>query len=411
MANPPIIWSGANAKLLKDNLYNQSGTRFALISDVTAGAAMTPESKSASFTAAAAKMYLCDTSASAFTATLPSGAANAQIRFIDSEQTWATYNLTITPASGQKISGLSINESLICDVSNSWCELVWDATNSWWTVTSNGAVNAAAVEYASVSGTWDADTSTTVFGSAGSVTGGALTTNRNKTITWATPIQSTDEFVIEINNGSGWVSADQFGIGYTRQNSINYGVTLTAPTSTTSIVGFQRYYLPSGATYGAAGADWPSNWYWRVRKTSGRSVSYPLVTSTTAGLQPQTTAQTSLTVTSTGWATTRAVGIAYADTAGVWRLKFNIVGTLTGLATDNFLQVTVSGVTFKNTTNYYQSVAVAHYDSTTIQMPGLVAFITPGGSTLQGQWYGVVDRNGIWGFSGDVELESKPTWA
>ncbi len=54
------------------------------------------ESKSSAFTAEAAKAYFCDTSSSAFTATLPSSAsAGDEVRFLDVSGTFDTNNLTV----------------------------------------------------------------------------------------------------------------------------------------------------------------------------------------------------------------------------------------------------------------------------------------------------------------------------
>jgi len=60
------------------------------------GVGTTWESKSGAFTAEAAKAYFCDTSSSAFTATLPSSAsAGDEVRFLDVSGTFDTNNLTV----------------------------------------------------------------------------------------------------------------------------------------------------------------------------------------------------------------------------------------------------------------------------------------------------------------------------
>ncbi len=259
------------------------------------GTGLTPVSENTDFTAVPGELYLTDTSDNTILATLSAGGAGRQIRFIDSEQTWSTNALTVTPASGETIMGLSANESLICDVSGAWVELVWDDTNNFWTVTSNGAVNEAAVEYASCSGTWDAASSTTVFGSSGSAMGGALTASRDKTITWATPPNPTDR--IEL-----WFSQDQvnwYPAATSRIGSGNFVMTNTYTSAGISNSGAQLY--PSGnqtvvrfcqylavANDDSPTTDWPSSMaYWVVTKTSGRSVSYPeVVPGVSGGIVP-----------------------------------------------------------------------------------------------------------------------------
>jgi|TARA_E500000318_G_scaffold101916_1_gene105806 hypothetical protein len=60
------------------------------------GVGTTWESKSSAFTAEVAKAYFCDTSSSAFTATLPSSAsAGDEVRFLDVSGTFDTNNLTV----------------------------------------------------------------------------------------------------------------------------------------------------------------------------------------------------------------------------------------------------------------------------------------------------------------------------
>lgn len=92
------------------------------------GGGLTLSPKSTTFTAVAGNHYLTDTSSGGYTATLPAGATGAVVRFSDALDTWNTGNLTITPASGEKIDGLATNESLVCDVQRSWVELSWNGS-------------------------------------------------------------------------------------------------------------------------------------------------------------------------------------------------------------------------------------------------------------------------------------------
>jgi len=78
--------------------------------------------------------YLTDTSSAGFTMQLPSGAKGASLKFTDATGSWATNQLTISPASGQKINGYSTDEDLVCDVANGWVELSWDDVNNLWVV-------------------------------------------------------------------------------------------------------------------------------------------------------------------------------------------------------------------------------------------------------------------------------------
>ncbi len=70
--------------------------------------------------------YLANTTSAAFTITLPAGTTGAKIKIQDDRGTWDSNNLTITPATGERIWPLAINTSLVCNVLRGWIELVWD---------------------------------------------------------------------------------------------------------------------------------------------------------------------------------------------------------------------------------------------------------------------------------------------
>ena len=108
-----------------------------------------------------------------------------------------------------------------------------------------------------------------------------------------------------------------------------------------------------------------------------------------------------LTVSGTNWNTEKATGIPYKLVDGSWRIKFNIVGSLSVSA--SAIDLTIAGLTFLNIAGGYpQAVscdgnatqwANAHARSNIGQVR-----ISSGGSN---GWYSV---------SGDVELDSKPTF-
>ena len=56
-----------------------------------------------------------------------------------------------------------------------------------------------------------------------------------------------------------------------------------------------------------------------------------------------------------GWTTIRAVGIFYADSAGVWRLRFNIVGTMTSQSY-TIVNIPITGITSKNVAGANQTI-------------------------------------------------------
>ncbi|MEN7982491.1 MAG: hypothetical protein ABFQ65_03515 [Nanoarchaeota archaeon] len=107
-------------------------------------------------------------------------------------------------------------------------------------------------------------------------------------------------------------------------------------------------------------------------------------------------------VTGTNWSTTRAVAIPYKTTDGVWRMKFNIAGILSTGATS--IDITISGVTSKNVINYFQSVSTAY----SAEDDATQGRTNPGNGIIS--LFGVTSSTD-WRVSGDVELDSKPTWA
>ena len=120
------------------------------------------------------------------------------------------------------------------------------------------------------------------------------------------------------------------------------------------------------------------------------------------------TKQVDLTISATNFVNTRSVGVAYADSNGVWRLSFNAslkgngsVGSVTGVT------FTVTGVVFKSGTDVYQPLSVFQSNSLAGQ-----AITTPGASTFTYNNPGSIDLSSrAVDVSGDVELNAEPSWA
>ena len=85
--------------------------------------------------------YLANTFTGPFSVNLPAGQVNARIEIKDALHTWQTNNLTIIPASGQKIDSLGTDEVLVCDVSGGWVTLDWDFVNSRWSLSATAVVD------------------------------------------------------------------------------------------------------------------------------------------------------------------------------------------------------------------------------------------------------------------------------
>lgn len=121
----------------------------------------------------------------------------------------------------------------------------------------------------------------------------------------------------------------------------------------------------------------------------------------------QQSVQTAITVTcpQAGFSVVRAIAVAYVDTNGAWRMRFNINADYTS-ATVTTLTLSISGTTFKNagavqacTTFYKGNISIiprgfANSATSTISIDSASATLT----------------TGLF-LSGDVELDSKPSWA
>jgi hypothetical protein len=114
------------------------------------------------------------------------------------------------------------------------------------------------------------------------------------------------------------------------------------------------------------------------------------------------------TLSGTNWTTTRGVFVPYQTQDGTWRLTFNFRGTRTTGSSIGSYTVTVNGVTFKNTSNFLQAFV---FGATNLAADSNVGFgyANPNAATLT-MAFSSNDPSSFFG-SGDVELDSKPTWA
>ena len=112
-----------------------------------------------------------------------------------------------------------------------------------------------------------------------------------------------------------------------------------------------------------------------------------------------------LTCAQAGFSVNRAVFVPYQCQDGSWRVKFNVSTSFTP-ATITGAGITVNGLIGKNISGFYQSISCVPFSGSAAVYQ---AYIAPNTSTLTGS-FASSSQGGIL-FSGDVELESKPTWA
>jgi hypothetical protein len=292
----------------------------------------------------------------------------------------------------------------------------------------SGTVNlgpGAQVEYAYNSTAWGTSNTTAfAYGPIGAAITGALSTEFQQRIRFQYPIQNDDEIFLEFRNSTSdpWMPQSAYFNALSDSISPYTAIIASGPTetqgasfyrvsgSTTDLdVVFGRYVNKSYNGTSMQTKAWATGPYWRVRKAKASApVGFGKADSSSFGLVAPRLGQYSLTVTGSvaGYASVRAVGVYYQDQDGNHRLKFNIVGTCTlGTYTGNTF--TITGITFKNVSSYFQAVTAFSHNTAGGSMQ---AFCTPNSNTIVLGHSSTASING-YSVSGDVELNSKPTWA
>ena len=107
-----------------------------------------------------------------------------------------------------------------------------------------------------------------------------------------------------------------------------------------------------------------------------------------------------LTTTGTNWTQGAARGTVYRTQNGTYHLRYSFAGTLS--ASSSSINITISGITSRNITGYNQPVTTYNAGSWSR------GYIAPNTSAIV-LWGG--GSTSTWSSSGDIELESKPTFA
>jgi hypothetical protein len=110
--------------------------------------------KTANFTATNGEGYFVNTTSSAVTMTMPSGSAGAIVSIQDYNRTFATNNLTVAPASGEKINGGNASQNLVINTEGQGLTFVYvDSTVGWKTVHENEFASGFAFLFVNCGGT------------------------------------------------------------------------------------------------------------------------------------------------------------------------------------------------------------------------------------------------------------------
>lgn len=98
--------------------------------------------------------------------------------------------------------------------------------------------------------------------------------------------------------------------------------------------------------------------------------------------------------------------IVYQTTDGTWRCRFNIKISITGSSAVNSGTFTITGFTAKNDTNGEQGICMAHQAN----QQGFSVYISPNSGNCT--WFSAGNLvDGSLHIFGDIDLESKPSWA
>ena len=273
----------------------------------------------------------------------------------------------------------------------------------------SGTVNIAQNSplYYATSGTWDADSSTTIYGTTGQAIGGALTTIRTKTVTVTGTPSATDIVRVEIDPaGTGqWQEAlgsenvtSSVGIApltYTTTgtggNSV--GLAMMRTGASTYQVQFGHYYNASldGTSVLAAWSDWSTaSGRWRLAwYPGGQAVGFSNVTQTGAGL-----------VQSAG----QLLGTNTNDSAIAGNVGETVQTTNSAVSLSNGGQTTVVTLSIPSAGDWDVSGCL-NYDGTSITENGTTAYL----SSISATTNSITGNRGYPDGSNQIRLEFFPT--
>lgn len=347
----------------------------------------------------------------------------------------------------QSTSGASGDPLVDWNVFNATTPVTW-ANNDNFTMTieypvstwsSNVQMADRAVEEYAYNSDVTSTASITATGFANGIAGVAISTNWSsagtaytRRVRFSNPIQQTDKLVLQLSNNSVspviWVPINDITGGYVRQNGNDYGVKLLAVSgSSTDIdVQFQAGGPKPDSTYAANGTTWSgyTGFNWHLKKVSGgASVGYPIAPAnislinstenysgnTKMGLMDYfhgTTYNNSAAPTVSGpggFSNIRSYFTPYQKADGRWFCKVAITCSATSAASFTF---SVNGLVSKNTSSFYQCGTHTQVNDATTYF--IISYIGPNSGDFFVKYSASITSPN---WFGDIELESKPTWA
>ena len=126
-----VTWPGAVATSNDQILTSTTGGVLSWV-DNSGGTSWQAVETGATMTAVAGNGYFIDTTSNACNATMPSGSLGDEVTYVDYAATFDTNNLTVTPASGEKIQGASADATLTVAVERAGFTLVYSGSSQGW---------------------------------------------------------------------------------------------------------------------------------------------------------------------------------------------------------------------------------------------------------------------------------------
>ena len=125
-----IKWPNADGSA--DQVMTTNGSGVLSFVDNTGGTDWQAVHTSATLSAAAGAGYFIDTTSNVCNVTLPSGTLGDEVTLVDYAATFDSNNLTVTPASGEKIQGQSADTTLTCAVERAGFTLAYSGATQGW---------------------------------------------------------------------------------------------------------------------------------------------------------------------------------------------------------------------------------------------------------------------------------------
>ena len=125
-----IKWPNADGTA--DQVMTTDGAGVLSFVDNTGGTDWQAVVTGATLTAVAGNGYFIDTTSNACNVTLPGGTLGDEVTLVDYAGTFDTYNLTVTPDTGEKIQGQSADTTLTCAVERAGFTLAYSGATQGW---------------------------------------------------------------------------------------------------------------------------------------------------------------------------------------------------------------------------------------------------------------------------------------